>query len=122
MGHPKYLPPTGGKEIKVDHDTLDDIVKQLEKDLIELKKYPTHSRKITQETPPEAAMGDYQAGRTMYGTITAARDQIGGTFDQFITAYEQTIEALRASNRNHRKADDASKRGVEAAGNPNSAI
>ncbi|RKS71121.1 hypothetical protein BZB76_5607 [Actinomadura pelletieri DSM 43383] len=122
MGHPKYLPPTGGKEIKIDHDTIDDIVKKLERDLNELKRRPTHSQLINDETPPESAMGNYQAGRTMYATITAARDQIGNTFDQFVTAYEQVIEAIRASNKNHRTADDASKHGVQAAGNPNTAI
>lgn len=121
MGYPKSLPTTGGKEIKINHDTLDDIVKKLEKDLHDLKS-KRYSDKIEDDTPLEAAMGDYQAGRAMYGTITAARDQIGGTFNQFIAAYEKVIEAIRASGKNHRKADDASKRGVEAAGSPHTAI
>lgn len=114
MGHPKSLPTTGGKEIKINHDTLDDIVKKLEKDLRDLKS-KRWSDKVEDNTPPEAAMGDYDAGRSMYATVTAARDQIGTTFDQFVTAYEQVIEAIRASDKTHRKADDASKRSVETA-------
>lgn len=121
MGHPKSLPTTGGKEVKINHDTLDDIVKKLEADLKGLKE-KRYSDKIEDDTPQEAAMGDYQAGRMMYGTITAARDQIGTTFDQFVTAYEQVIEAIRASDKTYRNADDASKRGVEGAGNPHTAI
>lgn len=121
MGHPKSLPTTGGKEIKIDHDALKDIADKLEKDLNELKKH-RYSDKVTDNTPPEAAMGDYQAGRSMYATVTAARDQIGTTFDEFVTAYENVIKTIRASEKTHRNADDRSKRGVENAGNPNTAI
>ncbi|MFA1550841.1 hypothetical protein [Actinomadura chokoriensis] len=121
MGHPKSLPTTGGKEIKINHDTLDDIVKKLEKDLRDLKSQ-RYGDKIEDGTPPESAMGDYQAGRGLYSTVTAARDQIGGTYDQFLTAYAQVIEAIRASGKNHKKADDASELGVKAAGSPHTAI
>ena len=120
-GYPKSLPTTGGKEIAIQHDTLDDIVKKLEADLHKLKQ-SRWSDKIQDDTPPEASLGDYKAGQAMYNTVTAARDQIGGTFDQFLSAYEQVIEAIRASNKNHRKADDASERGVEAAGSPRTAV
>lgn len=121
MGYPKSLPTTGGKEIKINHDTLDDIAKKLEDDLHKLKE-PRWSDKIEDNTPPESSLGNYKAGQAMYNTVTAARDQIGGTFTQFLTAYEQVIAAIRASNKNHRKADDASKRGVEAAGSPHTAV
>lgn len=119
--YPKSLPTTGGAEIKINHDTLNDIVKKLEKDLRDLKSQ-RYSDKIEDDTPPEAAMGDYDAGRGIYGTVTAARDSIGGTFDQFITAYEQVIEAIRASDKTHKNADDASEQGVKAAGSPHTAI
>lgn len=120
MGYPP-MPRAGGKEIAINHDTLDDIVKKLEKDLRTLKNQ-RWSETLQDNTPVEAAMGDYDAGRGMYKTITMARDSVGNTMDAFITSYEQVIEAIRMSNKNHRNADDASKRGVEAAGSPNTAV
>ncbi|MFS2295696.1 MAG: hypothetical protein FWJ90_23880 [Actinomadura sp.] len=120
MGHPR-LPTAGGKEIKIDHDTLDDIAKKLEKDLQELES-KRYSELIADATPSEAAMGDYQAGRGLHSTIRTARDSIGDTYDAFLDSYKKVIEAIRASDKTHRKADDASKRGVEAAGSPNTYI
>ncbi|QKW33614.1 hypothetical protein HUT06_05860 [Actinomadura sp. NAK00032] len=115
------MPTAGGKEIKIDHDTLDDIVKKLEKDLHDLEKQ-RYSEQIQDGTPPEGALGNYKAGQSLHGTFRAARDSIGDTYDQFIASYKQVIEAIRNSDKTHRKADDASKRGVEAAGSPNSYI
>ncbi|GAA1807244.1 hypothetical protein [Actinomadura chokoriensis] len=120
MGHP-HLPAAGGKEIKIDHDALDDIVKKLEKDLHELENM-RYSERITDATPAEGAMGDYTAGRGLHTTIRTARDSIGTTYDEFITSYKKVIEAIRNSDKTHRKADDASKRGVEAAGSPNTYV
>lgn len=120
MGHPN-LPSAGGKEIEINHDTLDDIATKLDNDLKELKDARL-SAGIIGATPPEASMGDYQAGRSMYATVTAARDQIGNTLDGFITAYEQVIEAIRMSNKNYRTADDNSQQTAENAGNPYTAI
>jgi hypothetical protein len=119
--YPNNLPPVGGKEIAIHHDVLDDIVKKLDADLKKLRA-ERWSNQITDATPSEDAMGNYKAGQGLYNTVTAARDQIGNTFDQFLTAYEQVIEAIRASNKSHRNADDASQRGVEAAGSPHTAI
>ncbi|HLV72927.1 MAG TPA: hypothetical protein VKY91_09090 [Vulgatibacteraceae bacterium] len=120
MGHP-HLPTAGGKEIKIDHDTLDDIAKKLEKDLNELEA-ERYSQKIADATPSEGAMGDYQAGRGLHTTIRSARDSIGDTYDAFINSYKRVIEAIRASDKTHRKADEASQEGVEAAGSPNTYI
>ena len=120
MGHPS-LPTAGGKEIKIDHDTLDDIVKKLQKDLNELESM-RYSEKLADATPAEGAMGNYQAGRGLHTTIRTARDSIGDTYDQFIASYKQVIEAIRNSDKTHRKADDASEQGVRTAGSPNSYI
>lgn len=115
------FPTAGGKEIKIDHDILKDIVKKLQRDLDELEK-KRHSQQIADATPPEAAMGDYTVGRGLHGTIRMARDSIGTTYDQFIESYKKVIKAIEDSNKTHRKADDASKRGVEAAGSPHNYV
>lgn len=120
MGHP-HLPTAGGKEIKIDHDALKDIVKKLEKDLHDLEKM-RYSERIQDATPSEGALGDYQAGRGLHTTVRMARDSIGGTYDQFIESYKKVIEAIRNSDKTHRKADDASKHGVEAAGSPHNYV
>src|SRR5690606_35468732 len=120
MRHP-HLPTAGGKEIKIDHDTLDDNAKKLEKDLNELEA-ERYSQKIAYATPSDGAMCDYKAGRRHRNTSRSARDAIGDTSDAFINSYKRVIEVIRASDKTHRKADEASQERVEAAGSPNTYI
>ena len=120
MGHPN-LPHAGGKEIKIDHDALDDIVKKLDKDLLDLENGRWQER-LEDATPGEKAIGDYQAGRGLHSSIRQARDSIGGTYKEFIESYKKVIEAIRDSDVTHRKADESSKRGVENAGSPRNYI
>ncbi|TDB75717.1 hypothetical protein E1264_39445 [Actinomadura sp. KC216] len=120
MGYPP-TPQAGGKEIKVDHDALEDIVKKLEKNLhaLESKQF---IQKIEDATPSEGAIGNYKAGQGLNNTIRAARNSIGDTYDQLIKSYKQVIEAIQNSEKTHRKADDASKHGVQSAGSPQTYI
>ncbi|MFI0410738.1 hypothetical protein [Actinomadura sp. 3N508] len=120
MGYPP-MPQAGGKEIKVDHDALADIVKKLEKNLHALEN-ARFTQQIQDATPSEGAIGNYKAGQGLHSTVRAARDSIGMTHDQLIRSYKQVIEAIRNSDKTHRKADDASKRGVESAGSPQTYI
>jgi hypothetical protein len=114
---PKSLPRAGGKEIGIHHDTVKDIADKLERDLRDLKNKRFDNR-LEDDSPTEAALGDYKAGHSLYNTVSAAQTQIGNTYTQFITAYEGVIAALRASEKSHRNADDKSKQGVQNAATP----
>ena len=119
--YPKSLPSTGGKEIGVHHDTLKDIADKLEKDLRALKNL-RYDDKVEDDSPSEASLGKYTAGRSLYGTVSAAKMQIGNTYSQFITAYESVIQAIRNSEKTHRDADDKSKQGVQNAATPHGGV
>ncbi|MBT2208170.1 MULTISPECIES: hypothetical protein [Actinomadura] len=118
---PKSLPTAGGKEIGIHHDTVKDIADKLEKDLRALKSL-RYDNKLEDDSPTESSLGNYTAGRSLYNTVSAAQTQIGNTYTQFVTAYENVIKALRASEQTHRNADDKSKQGVQNAASPHSSV
>lgn len=114
MGHPK-LPQVGGKEIQMKHGAIKDIIEKLEKDLRRLKNARL-TDDIQDHSPSQAAMGNYAAGKGLSTTVDAAESAIGGTYDTFITAYENVIMSLRNSEANTRDADDNSTHSLRKVG------
>jgi hypothetical protein len=104
-GYPDNLPQAGGKEITIDHDVLKDVANKLRADLKELKNLPPQNA-IQDHSPGEAAIGNYSAGEGLYMTVSSAKNHISSTFEQFIAAYEQVINAIDRSEQNIRTADD----------------
>ena len=100
---------------------IKDIEDKLEKDLRALKNL-RYDDKVEDDSPSEASLGKYTAGRSLYGTVSAAKMQIGNTYSQFITAYESVIQAIRNSEKTHRDADDKSKQGVQNAATPHGGV
>ncbi|WP_157995728.1 hypothetical protein [Thermomonospora amylolytica] len=112
LGHPRNLPAAGSKEIKVSRQWLIDYADELQRELDRLKQ-KRYKETIQDTTPPEAALGNYTAGRSFHGTIRQARDGIGNSYDQFITAYQNVINSLRTTADNYGKAEDKSKENID---------
>jgi uncharacterized protein YukE len=106
---PLRLPRAGGKEVKFNKEELKNIANRLEKDLHRLTKHP--HKEAVEKLPDQAAVGErYSAGQGLHKTFSAASTQIGGTYKDFIDAYERIIESLRKSRQNLEDADDDARR------------
>jgi hypothetical protein len=115
-GYPNNLPhQVGGKEVRMDHDTLKDVARKLRDDLNKLKDL-RFKEDIDDYSPNLSDIGDYSAGKGLHNTVTSAQNSIGTTYQQFIQAYEQVIQAIERSEQNVRNADDASAAGARARG------
>nr|BFE32801.1 hypothetical protein GCM10010200_050520 [Actinomadura rugatobispora] len=114
-GYPRNL-PQAGKEIKMDHDQLKTIANRLQEDLDRLRDARWKEALEDYGNPGQPAIGDYSAGHGLHNTTKTAQTAIGSTYDQFLTAYQNVITALRDSEKNTRNADDQSRAGVNSVG------
>jgi len=114
-GYPRNL-PQAGREIKMDHDQLKTIANRLQEDLDRLRRARWKEAIEDYGNPGQDAIGDYSAGKGLHNTTKSAQSAIGSTLDQFLTAYDNLITALRNSEKNTRNADEQSRAGVNAVG------
>ena len=118
-GAPKQL-PGANKEINVDHEKLKTVAKAMQKDLDDLNGWSSGSLNdfydgdatwLTQDQ-----LGNYPEGHGITMSAQAAYNSIGGTYSQFLQAYQQVIDAINRSADNHKNADDATKHAAQQAG------
>jgi len=118
-GAPRQL-PGANKEIRVDPDVLKDVAKAMQKDLDDLNSWTPGSLNdfydgdVSWLTQDE--LGNYPEGGGITQSAQAAYNSIGGTYGDFLTAYDAVIKAVNKSAGNHKDAEDANKKAARQAG------
>lgn len=119
-GYPKNL-PSAGDHVEVDRDVLRDVAKKLQADFDELDGWGSGGLKDLQDNEQgrvaEDALGDYNAGHQIFRTFDQAYTQISGTYNAFLTSYQQVITALKQQAEGYQRAEDAT---ADAASRANS--
>jgi hypothetical protein len=125
-GYPRSL-PSAGREIRVNHEVLKDVADQLAKNLRELEGSTRGTLRSFQNNSAVDLTGNQlghypaAAGTTgmdgLAGTCRNAYSTIGSVYGQFLTAYDNLINALKKTAENHSEAEQASTKAVDSAYN-----
>src|SRR3954454_275697 len=109
-GYPKNL-PSAGDHVEVDRDVLRDVAKKLQADLDGLNEWDSGSLKDLKQNDKgrvdKDALGDYKAGQDISQTFQNAYDKISATYSEFVSSYQQVINAIKQSADNYQRAEDA---------------
>lgn len=111
--------PDAGKGIDVDREKLKNIAKKLQADLDELNKHasgtPKDLRQGEKGVVTDAQLGKYSEAQQLAVSVGNAYDQIGSTYDGFLTAYQQVIDSINRAAENHQNAEDATHKSAQSA-------
>lgn len=109
--------PSPGQGIKVNHEVLNDVCRQLAKELEDLESgrngtpkhlQSTHLVLTGKELGHFPAVEGQHGGDGLAGSCANAYEQISLTYSKFLSAYENVIKALKKSADNHAEAEQAS--------------
>lgn len=128
-GFPRNLPDAGG-EIKVNHDVLENIYKKLQADRDGYDDHgvPGTYLALTQDSVGlvgAAELGRYPAvegqggigGEGLAATTQNAYNSIGSTYQNFLTAYQGVIDAIKTSANTHKNTEDINQQNTRSVGN-----
>jgi hypothetical protein len=125
-GGPPTSLPTVGQGIKVNHEVLGDVCRQLAKELSDLEAGGSGSPKHMQQTSHILALTGNQLGHFpaaegqhggdgFAGSCANAQQQINSTYQEFLSAFDDLLKALKKSADNHAQAEQASTDAVNRA-------
>ncbi|MBA9003181.1 MULTISPECIES: hypothetical protein [Thermomonospora] len=106
------LPEAQSREIEISRDRLRKLADELQKDLDDLKRQRL-AEGIQDDSPNIDHIGHYQAGQGLSNTVNTARTHVGSTITQFLTAYQNVINALYDSARNYDRAEDRTRESLQ---------
>jgi hypothetical protein len=109
--YPRDL-PSAGKEIRVNHDVMNDVYEKLKKDLNELEGSGKGTVRYLQIEDrglvTSVELGKYPAAEQVVAqSVSNAYNKIVSVYDSFLLAYDGVVKALKKSADNHGAAEQA---------------